>query len=303
MIASASAYGISTFKNPSNYGLSLTLGGGEVTMLDMAKAFAVFANSGISKDLVSILKVEDNSGKVLEEYKDQNLIPDVRVSLSYPSSILISGKKVLSSETSYLIDHILLDNNARSQMFGTSSYLTVPNHAVSVKTGTTDDKRDNWTIGFTPNFLTVVWVGNNDNKPMNPYLTSGVTGAAPIWNKIMKEVLKNQPDLWPKQPADIVGANVCPLSGKIPPSPDSGSQDKGCLGNPRYEYFIKGTVPTEVENLKQAVAVDKNNQKMAAPGQTDNIETKEHQVVSDMFGSYCLDCNHEGGDPPTQIKL
>ena len=307
-IASASAFGISSFKNPSRYGLSLTLGGGEVTMLDMTTAFGVLANTGIKKDLVSILKVEDQEGKILEEFKDPNFIVNTNDSLPSPSSLLINGPKVISPESAFLISHILLDNNARSEMFGASSYLVVPNHAVSVKTGTTDDKRDNWTIGYTPNFLTVVWVGNNDNSPMNPYLTSGVTGAAPIWNKIMREVLKNQTDLWPKQPPDIVGTQICSLSGKLPSNSDPNTQDKGCAT--RFEYFIKGTVPTETESLKQTIAVDKTTQKMAAPNQTDlpageagNIEMKEHQVVSDMFGSYCLDCSHEGGDPVTNIKL
>ncbi len=301
MIASSSAMGISSFKDPSRYGLSLTLGGGEVTMLDMAKAFGVFANTGIKRDLVAILKVEDKNGKILQDFKDPNLTEDIESPLQYVSSLLISGPKVLSAETSFLISHILLDNNARSDAFGSSSYLNIPNHAVSVKTGTTDDKRDNWTIGFTPNFLTVVWVGNNDNTPMHPYLTSGVTGAAPIWNKIMTYVLKNQPDLWPKQPPDITGAKICSITGKLPPNGDPNTSDYGC--GIRYEYFIKDTVPTDREQLKQTIAVDKNSQKMAQPGQTDNIEMKEHQVISDMFGSYCLDCSHDGGDPITSIKL
>ena len=218
VIASASAMGISTLKDPSKYGLSLTLGGGEVTMLDMATAFGVFANTGIRKDLVTILKIEDYNGKVLEEYKDNNFVQDITKPISYPSSLLIQGPRVLSSETSYLISHILLDNNARTDSFSVNSLLVVPGHAVSVKTGTTDEKRDNWTIGFTPNFLTVVWVGNNDNTPMNQNLASGVTGAAPIWNKLIARALKNQPDLWPRQPAGIVGANICTPSGKAPPN-------------------------------------------------------------------------------------
>lgn len=301
VIASASAFGISSFKDPSRYGLSLTLGGGEVSMVDMAKAFGVFANGGIRRDLTSILKVEDKNGKVLEEFKDPNFVKDITTPLTYPSSLMIAGPRVLSDETSFLISHILLDNNARSQMFGESSLLVIPNHAVSVKTGTTDDKRDNWTIGFTPNFLNVVWVGNNDNTPMNPYLTSGVTGAAPIWNKIMREVLKNQPDTWPKQPAGIVGAQICSLSGKAAPNADPNAQDKGC--GLRYEYFRQDTLPKDPETLKQNIAIDKSTNKMATANQTENVEMQEHQIVSDMFGSYCLDCSHDGGDPVTNIKL
>ncbi len=301
VIASASAMGISTFADPSKYGLSLTLGGGEVTILDMAKVFGVFANSGIRKDLISILKVEDHNGKILEEYKDQNLVKEIDKPLSFPSTLLIQGPRVLSNETTFLMSHILLDNNARSQMFGTSSFLIVPNHAVAVKTGTTDDKRDNWTIGYTPNFVVTVWVGNNDNKPMDPYLSSGITGAAPIWNKIFTQILKNQPDLWPKQPPEIIGTQICSLSGKLPPNPDKNAADRGCPT--RYEYFIKDTVPKETENLKQNVTIDKNTRNLAPSDQKDNTEVKEQQIVSDMFGSYCLDCPHEGSEPVTNIKL
>ena len=301
VIASASAYGISTFKDPANYGLSLTLGGGEVTMLDMARAFGVFANTGIKRELTSILKIEDHNGHTLENFGDPNLISDINSELNYPSSLLIPGERVLSSETAFLISHILLDNNARSQMFGASSLLNIPKKAVSVKTGTTDDKRDNWTIGYTPNFLTVVWVGNNDNSPMNPYLASGISGAAPIWNTIMKKVLENQPDLWPKQPEGIVGAQICSLSGNAPPNSDPNTADRGC--QTRYEYFIKGTIPKDSEVLKRVVTIDKTTNKLASPNQTENIEQQEKQVVSDMFGNFCLDCNHEGDEPVTNIKL
>lgn len=301
VIASASAFGITSFKDPSRYGLSLTLGGGEVSMVDMAKAFGVFANTGIRRDLISILKVEDKNGKVLEEFKDPNFIKDLTQPLTYPSSLLISGPRVLSDETSFLISHILLDNNARTQAFGESSFLVIPNHAVSVKTGTTDDKRDNWTIGFTPNFLVAVWVGNNDNTPMNPYLTSGVTGAAPIWNQIIKLVLKNQTDIWPKQPQGIVGAQICNISGKATPNSDPNASDHGCPT--RYEYFRKNTIPKDTEVLKQTIPVDKNTHKMAPSDQKDDVEMKEQQVVSDMFGPYCIDCSHDGGDPVTTIKL
>lgn len=299
MIATASAMGITTFKDPSRYGLSLTLGGGEVMMTDMATAFGVFANTGIKKDLVSILKVEDNKGKVLEEYKNPNLENDLK-KLDFPDVAKIDGPQVLSPEVSFLISHILLDQNARSQAFG-ESYLPIAGHAVSVKTGTTDDKRDNWTIGFTPNFLVVTWVGNNDNKPMNQWLTSGVTGAAPIWNKIMRFVLKNQPDLWPKKPEGVVGTSICQISGKLP-------GDSNC--QTRFEYFIDGTVPKETESLKRQILVEKGTDREVSliqdptqpPLAADKVEMKEKQVVSDWFTpEYCLDCPHDT-DRPTLIK-
>lgn len=290
MIASASGFGLNTLKDSTRYGLSLTLGGGEVHMTDMAEAFGVFANAGIRKDLVSILKVQDKNGVVLEEYKDPNTTKEV------PSQLLLSGPRILSPETTFLISHILLDNNARAQAFGTGSSLVVPGHTVSVKTGTTDDLRDNWTIGYTPGYLVATWVGNNDNTPMNPSLVSGVTGAAPIWNKLMQRVLKDKPDIWPKQPEGIVGAQVCALSGLLPPSD---GDDKGCPT--RFEYFIKGTVPTERESLKQQVLIDKTTQNIAAPNQTENTEMQEHQVVKDAFGPYCIDCQH-AQDKPTVIR-
>ncbi|OGM21773.1 hypothetical protein A2714_04365, partial [Candidatus Woesebacteria bacterium RIFCSPHIGHO2_01_FULL_38_9] len=167
--------GITTFTDPSNYGLSLTLGGGEVMPSDMAQAFGVFANQGIKQLLISILKVTDWKGKVLEEVN----IKDVT----------LSGDRILTPEVTFLISHILHDNNARSDAFGASSFLNVRNHPeVSVKTGTTNERRDNWTIGYTSLALVVSWVGNNDNSEMSGAV-SGVSGASPIWNVIMREVL------------------------------------------------------------------------------------------------------------------
>jgi len=288
MVASASAFGLETITDSTRYGLSLTLGGAEVRMTDMAEAFSVFANAGIRKDLVAILKVSDKSGKILEEYQDPNLTKEI------PSQLLLWGPRVISQETAFLISHILLDNHARQEIFGPSSLLVIPDRAVSVKTGTTDDLRDNWTIGFTPQRLVVTWVGNNDNTPMNQALVSGVTGAAPIWNKIMKRVLLGKPDIWPKQPDGIVGAQICAVSGLLPPNPDApAGGDQGC--QTRYEYFIKGTVPSERENLKQTVLIDKATGDLAAPGQTDNLEMQEHQVLRDPVSAWCLDCPHPEG--------
>ncbi len=289
MVASASAFGLSTIKDPSQYGLSLTLGGGEVRMTDMAVAFGVFSNGGIRRDLVSILKVVDKTGRTLEEYKDPNLGKDP------PSQLLIAGPRAVSRETSFLISHILLDNNARQQAFGPSSELSIAGRAVSVKTGTTDDLRDNWTIGFTPDVLVATWVGNNDNSPMNPYLVSGITGAAPIWNRLMVRVLKGKPDVWPQQPDGIVSAQICALSGLLPPNPES--DDKGCAT--RTEYFIKGTVPTERENLKQSVVIDKDTGDLVETNKPNaNVEVAEHQVVKDVLGTtWCLDCRHDENKP------
>lgn len=273
MIATASAMGITTFKDPQRYGLSLTLGGGEVTMLEMAIAYGVFANQGYRIDLHPILKVTDSTGKVLEEYK--------------PPLSPIFGKKVIPPAVAYIISHILSDNSAREMAFGSSSQLRIPNKEVSVKTGTTNDLRDNWTIGYTPSFLVGVWVGNNDNTPMGG-LTSGVTGAAPIWHTIMDSILKNSISDFPQKPADVFGKVVCAASGLLPP-PD-GTPDR-CPT--RFEYFVKGTEPTKVDPGKQKVLIDKTTNDLAKPGQTDNVEEKDEVVVTDPIGDrYCVTCPH-----------
>ena len=273
-IKTASAMGITTFKDPKNYGLSLTLGGGEVKMIDMAVAFGTLANKGKKQNLYSIQKVEDYTGQLLEEHKFEE------------------GQPVISPESCYLVSHILLDNNARQPMFGQSSYLVVRSHPeVAVKTGTTNDRRDNWTIGYTPSYLTAVWVGNNDNKSMS-YVASGITGASPIWNKITRFILEREDKKqgknfqeWPEKPEGIVGAEICVTSGLLP-------GNSGCLT--RYEYFIKGTLPTETENLKKQISINKDNQQPIQPGQEiplEKIETQEKNVLIDLTGSLlCLDC-------------
>src|SRR5665811_2529445 len=194
MIATASAMGITTFKNPEDYGLSLTLGGGEVTMFDMTQAFGVFANGGYRIDLHPILKITDRNGNVMEEYK--------------PPKSPIFGKKVLPPGVAFIISDILADNDARLTEFGSNSALRIPNKTVSAKTGTTNDFRDNWTIGYTPSFLVAAWVGNDDNTAMSG-LVSGITGAAPIWNDIMSHVLKDKTPEPILQPPSVIQKNVC----------------------------------------------------------------------------------------------
>ena len=296
-IASASAFTITSFEDPKRYGLSLTLGGGEVRMTEMAQAFSAFANQGIPRKLNSILKVEDRYGKVLYKFDDPNSVLDVKKSVPAPSALSIPGKHTISKETAYIISPILLDDNARSAAFGAGSFLVIPGKAVSVKTGTTDDKKDNWTIGYTPNFLTAVWVGNNDNTPMNPYLTSGVTGAAPIWNKIMRMLLADQPDLWPVKPETVIGKQICNDTG--------GEMTKGGDGKEscpsRYEYFIQGTEPQGGGSVKQSVPINKDTDKLASPTDT-NVENRDKTMIKDMFSNYCVDCNH-AGDPYTIVRL
>ncbi len=296
-IASASAFTINSFEDPKRYGLSLTLGGGEVRMTEMAQAFSAFANQGIPRKLNQILKVEDRNGKVLYRFDDPNFVQDIKKPVAAPSALSIPGKRAISKDASYIISHILLDDNARSQAFGAGSFLVIPGKAVSVKTGTTDDKKDNWTIGYTPNFLTVVWVGNNDNTPMNPYLTSGVTGAAPIWNKVMRALLKDQTDLWPIKPETVVGRQICNDSGGEMTKGGDGKESCGA----RYEYFIKGTEPQGGGSFKQSVPINKDTDKLASPTDT-NVENRDKTMIKDMFSIYCTDCSHDK-DPYSIVRL
>lgn len=302
-VASAPAFLITSFKNPSNYGLSLTLGGGEVRMTEMSQAFSALANRGKPKKMVSILKVQDKSGKELFKFEDPNFVQDIKKPIKNPNFLAIQGKRAVSQDTAFIISHILLDNFARSAAFGSVSDLVIPRRAVSVKTGTTDDKKDNWTIGYTANFLTTVWVGNNDNKPMNPYITSGVTGASPIWNGIMRYVLRNQPDLKPIKPSTVVGRQVCWTTGQTQSANQQPQEGQPGPCPTRFEYFIRGTenktIGGTVKTERKKVWVTKDSDKyIAAPNPGDsNIEEKEKTVVSDGISTFCMDC---AGDQPNQ---
>ncbi len=203
MVNLGKSMGISTWGDPSQYGLSITLGAAEVKMTDLATVYGTLANQGERVDLNPILKVTDSNGNVLQDKSD------------------ITSTQVLPKDVAYIISNILQDNNARQMEFGANSPLVVPGHTVSVKTGTTDNKRDNWTIGYTPNLLVAVWVGNNDNAPMNPILASGITGAAPIWHNIMSNLLSG----------DNKSSEIYAMPGDIVVKPCNGHD----------EFFVQGT--------------------------------------------------------------
>ncbi len=220
-----------TQDNVNSVGLSLTLGGREVRLLDLTSAFGVLANQGKKQDPVSILKVEDSRGKTLYEYHESD------------------GVKVLEPSIAFIISNILADNGARSAAFGSNSVLNIPGKTVSVKTGTTDQKRDNWTVGYTPSVVVGVWVGNNDNTVMNPAIASGVTGASPIWQKIMVRSLQGKGDEKIGQPDDVSYVDVDGLMGG---KPHGGSPT-------RKEFFVKGTEPGSESPAYQHLKVCKNN--------------------------------------------
>lgn len=225
-----------TAENISRIGLSLTLGGGEVHLLDLTSAFGVFATGGMHQDPVSILKVTDSKAKTIYEHKTP------------------TAERVLGADISFLISNILSDNDARKDIFGLNSYLYIAGKSVAVKTGTTDDKRDNWTIGYTPGVVVGTWVGNNDNSPMNPALASGVTGAAPIWNRIIREILATKSDEPFVKPDNVNQVEIDSFGGGLPLAG----------GATRKEYFIKGTEPTDISPIYSQIKVSKkDNNKLA----------------------------------------
>ncbi len=230
MIAMAKRFGFTSL-NRDDYGLSLTLGGGDVSLLEMVGAFSVFANAGVKVPPVSILKIVDHSGNVVYQYTPPQ------------------GDQIISPEHSYLITSILSDNQARSWMFGTNSVLNLP-FPVAAKTGTTNDFRDNWTLGYTPDLVTGVWVGNADYTPM--VNTTGVSGAAPIWSQFMQMavpyVTGGNPT-WFKRPPGIVDKVICSLSGTEP--------SQWCKGGQRSEIFASDQPPLPAsQDLARQVQLD-----------------------------------------------
>ncbi len=223
-----------TQANLSRLGLAVTLGGGEVRLIDMVSAYSTFANGGFKVSPTAILKVTDQDGHVLEENKPEK------------------GRRVLTEEQAFLINNILSDNSARLITFGENSLINL--QGVAAKTGTTNDRRDNWTVGWTPSIITGVWVGNNDNTEMKQ-VASGVSGAAPIWRRIITEARKGKPQGGFEMPSGIVSAEVDKVSGYR--THDGYSS--------RMEYFIKGTEPQGEDPVHTKLKICRAEGKLATP--------------------------------------
>ncbi len=212
--------GITTLRHERRYGLSLTLGGGEVKLLEMVAAYAAFANGGRRVEPVAIKEVVREKRRVSSP-------------LAPHSSRFTLHDSTLTPQVAYLITNILSDNEARRPSFGERSPLRLSRPAAA-KTGTTTDWRDNWTIGYTPHLVCGVWVGNSDGSPMRH--VSGITGAGPIWHDFMEEALEQKPgDEFPL-PSGMVWRDICTISGLLV-NPDCPSR--------RREVFIAGTEPKE----------------------------------------------------------
>lgn len=240
MLETAYSMGLTTLEptqeNINRLGLSVTLGGGEVRLIDLAAAYSAFANGGFKIEPQPILKIEDHKGKIIYEAKK------------------LKSKKVLDEGEAFIISHILQDNQARLLTFGANSLLNITSRQVAVKTGTTDDLRDNWAIGWTPDKLVAVWVGNNDNSPMDR-VVSGITGASPIWRQIMLEAVKKDPLKEFKKPDKVIEKEVDIISGW--PSHDNWPK--------RTEFFIKGTEPNGPDPIHTKLKVCKTDGNKLAP--------------------------------------
>lgn len=245
-ISFARRMGITTL-NRNDYGLSLTLGGGDVTLLELTGAYAVMANGGRQIPSVAITKIEDHEKNVVYEYQ----IP--------------AGEQVIRSEHAYLISSILSDNNARTPAFGPNSTLNLPFQAAA-KTGTTNDFRDNWTMGYTPNLAVGVWVGNADYTPMQN--TSGLTGAAPIWADFMQTAIQQLRDGSASpfiKPGGVVERVICAISGTEP---------SAWCPSQRSEYFAADQLPLPAsDDLWQEITIDTWTKKLAS-GECDEYQKK-----------------------------
>ncbi len=194
-LKTAQNLGITTLNEPDRYGLSLVLGGGEVTLLEMTSAYGVFATEGLKIPPVSILKIEDSNGNIIEENQKEPI-------------------KVLDTQVARNINDILSDNNARAPIFGVSNALYFNNYQIAAKTGTTQYFNDAWTIGYNPSFAIGVWVGNNNNASTNK--KTGIGLAAPIWRKVMERLITSRPKETFVKPEPIQNINPI-LLGQFPP--------------------------------------------------------------------------------------
>ena len=260
MIDMGKTLGITTWTEPHRYGLSLTLGGAEIKMTDLAVVYSTLANQGLRVNLHPILKVTDSKNKTLMQldcHQDKSFLSQA---IAAPTQVSCLPQPALNPNIAYILTDILSDPYARAPAFGLSSFLNIPNHQVAVKTGTTNNKRDNWTIGYTSDYLVATWVGYNDNSPMSQ-VASGITGASPIWNKIINHLLKDQPSHQFSPPKNLIKVQICTLTGQL-----------SCQGCPtKTEYFLPNTEPKTHCSSKQIQQIlEKNKDKILTGISTEN---------------------------------
>lgn len=289
VIKTARRVGVSSLDNElSSYGLSLTLGGGEVSLLDHTYAFSVFANGGVMAgqpipeelqrpgyrklDPVFVLKVEDKDGKSLEEYRQP------------------TTERVVEPAPMYLLNNVLSDNGPRPAAFGSyANYLTLPNRPVAAKTGTTNMWLDAWTMGYTPQLAVGVWTGNSDNKPMK--LADGSITAAPIFHRVLAKGVEGLPAQGWEQPPGLVRVQVCVPSGLLP-TPDCPSTTS--------DLFLAGKAPVMQDNMYQAFEINSENGKRASACTPPELIQR---VVYQVYPSTAADYVRAQGIPQPPVEV
>ena len=229
----ASQLGITSLGKPQSYDLSLALGGGEISLLELSTAYGALANQGTFTGYTAILDIRDVDGDLIYEEERQPPL------------------QAIDPRVAWLISDILSDDSARTTSFGRNSILKIDRPA-AVKTGTTTNFHDNWTIGYTPGLLVGVWVGNSNYEAMRN--VTGLTGAAPIWHDAMRSLLMGKPAKEFERPADMTQLEVCALSGLLP---TSACQHK------RTERFIPGTEPTQSDAYYKQIRIDSLTNKIS----------------------------------------
>jgi len=264
----AQKMGIKSLNDPDRYGLSLVLGGGEVKLMEMVQAYSVFANYGLRHDITPILKIEDSNGKILFEYKKEE----------------DKGQRVLDENIAAMISDVLSDDSARTITFGAGSLLTLYGRPVAAKTGTTDEYRDGWTIGYTPSLVTGVWAGNNDNSQMKH--GGGYTVAAPIWNYYMNKALAGTPVENFKLTDGIEKVTVDALTGMLPLE-NIPEELKEALPT-KKEIFLSDAKPQIQDNVHKIIRVIKQETKENKQQETEtkedgltNLEQTEYKIAGD----------------------
>lgn len=252
MIEQGKKMGITTWDDPSRFGLSLTLGGGEVKLIDLAKVYTTIANYGKKPEIYPVSKVTNYLGVILEESPctdSGNFLND--------TNRFCKKEEVLDAKVAFMLIDILHDNSARSPSFGTQSQLVIEGHPeVAVKTGTSNDLKDNLSVGFNQKYLVAVWVGNNDNSPM-ARIASGVTGAAPIFNRIMSTLIAKEISQEWQVPQGLAKVPICTLTGSLP-----------CQGCPtRLELFTEEKKPKQACNPESIKNIVESRQRQQREGQ------------------------------------
>ncbi|MCB9419291.1 MAG: transglycosylase domain-containing protein [Ardenticatenaceae bacterium] len=283
IVSTARSLGITTLDTaPHSYDLSLNLGGGGVSLLDMTYAYTVLANMGVMMgqsgtgngrpiDPVAIVRVENQAGDVLYDYYQQ-----------------VQQRDILTPQLAYLMNDMLADRSARCAAFGCPNVMELPaNRPAAVKTGTTNDFRDAWTIGYTPQLVTGVWVGNSDNRAMAG--VTGISGAAPIWQAVMAWALQDEPVAIWAQPPGMVETAVCDTSGLL--ATDICPTDT--------ELFIQGTQPTVYDTIYQEFAVNRETGRLATIYTPSGlVENRIYKVYPEAAAAWAEENGIE--QPPTE---